>query len=250
MVGKISLIIALPFAGGNSYSYNFLKPLLPQEIILETLEYPGRGRRSTLNFVTQMDILIEDLLGQYLEITSRILPDKIIIYGHSVGAIIGVALLHHLKHKQMLQVTPEFAIFSGHGGPQQTIKRHLSTLPSEQLISYFQRIGSLPNELIADTELMDYILPILRNDLALYEKYESFYAKKLTLPLFIVNGKQDYISKKDIDSWEHETAGLVKFHELEGHHFFMSQYPIVFSELIVRLITGIVENNELYANRS
>jgi len=241
--GKKTLLIAIPFAGGNSYSYNFLKPLLPPEIILEALEYPGRGKNSKLSLVNQMDILLENLFRQYLTIVNDIKPDKIFIYGHSIGAVVGVALLHILKDRGVLDVMPEMAIFSGHGSPQHTIKRQLSNIPSDQLIAYFERIGSLSKELIADSELMDYVLPILRNDLALYENYESSYTEELTLPIVVINGKQDPILKKDIESWRKETKGYVEFHELEGHHFFMSQHPFAFSELVVNLITDGVEKN-------
>jgi external thioesterase TEII len=248
--GKKNLLIALPFAGGNSYSYNFLKPLLPPEIILETLEYPGRGKNSRSSLVNQMDILLENLFRQYLTLVNDVKPDKIFIYGHSIGAVIGVALLHFLNDRGVMGVMPEIAIFSGHGSPQHTIKRQLSNIPSDQLIAYFERIGSLSKELAANTELMEYILPVLRNDLALYENHESSYAQKLILPLVIINGNQDPIQKKAIDNWRHETTGSVEFHELEGHHFFMSQYPLAFSALITDLISTRIEQSSLTADLS
>jgi len=236
MNNKKILLLAFPFAGGNSYSYNFLKPLLPGNIHLETLEYPGRGKRSKTALVNQMDVLIDDLLPQYQAIIKEANPDKVVVYGHSIGSVIGLALIHALNREKDL-LKPEMAIFSGHGGPQLTQKKMLSSLPSQELIAYFESIGSLQKEIVNDDELMDYILPILRNDLVLYENYTSVYANKLTIPLAVINGKQDNILQKDIDGWQFETMAQIEFYQMEGHHFFMSQFSAAFSGLIINLLT-------------
>jgi external thioesterase TEII len=230
-----TLLIALPFAGGNSYSYNFLKPLLPKNIILETLEYPGRGKKSKNSFITQMNELNEDLLAQYYAVVGAVWPAKIFFYGHSIGAVIGLSLLHTINEK-CPEIAPEMAIFSGHGSPQKTAKKKLSILTDDQLVQYFQSIGSLSKTIAADKELMEYILPILRNDLKLYENYNAHYPEKLTIPLAIINGKDDNILQRDIDMWAQETTGKTKIYQLDGHHFFISQYPLVFSNLIVDLV--------------
>ncbi|MDB5086621.1 MAG: Surfactin synthase thioesterase subunit [Mucilaginibacter sp.] len=236
MNNKKILLLALPFAGGNSYSYNFLKALLPGNIHLETLEYPGRGKRSKTALVNQMDVLIDDLLPQYHEIVKEVNPGKVVVYGHSIGSVIGLTLIHVLNREKDL-LKPEMAIFSGHGGPQLTPKRMLSSLPSRELIAYFESIGSLQKEIVNDAELIDYILPILRNDLVLYENYTPVYENKLTIPLAVINGKQDNILQKDIDGWQFETTVQVEFYQMEGHHFFMSQFSAAFSGLIINLLT-------------
>src|ERR1700742_3540602 len=121
MTDKKTLLLAFPFAGGNSYSYNFLKKLLTgTNICLERLEYPGRGKRAKDALVTKMDKLIADLLVQYQEIVGEVKPDKIVFYGHSIGSVIGLAVIHAINKRGGLP-KPEMAIFSGHGGPQQTI---------------------------------------------------------------------------------------------------------------------------------
>jgi surfactin synthase thioesterase subunit len=241
MNNKKILLLALPFAGGNSYSFNFLKAQLPGNIHLETLEYPGRGKRSKTALVNQMDVLIDDLLAQYQAIINEVNPDKVVVYGHSIGSVIGLALIHSLNMEKDL-LKPEMAIFSGHGGPQLTPKRMLSSLPSRQLIAYFESIGSLQKEIVNDDELMDYILPILRNDLVLYENYTSVYANKLTIPVAVINGKQDNILQKDIEGWQFETTAQIEFYQMEGHHFFMSQFSATFSELIINLLTDKTTN--------
>jgi surfactin synthase thioesterase subunit len=235
MTVKKTLLLALPFAGGNSYSYNFLKLRLPGSICLETLEYPGRGKRSKDALVRQMDVLIEDLVLQYRTIINEVKPGAVVIYGHSIGSVVGLALIHALR-KEANVLLPSMAIFSGHGGPQLTRKKQLSSLPSEQLIAYFESIGSMPQQIIEDAELMDYILPILRNDLVLYENFTSRYEDKLDIPLIVINGTQDNILQKDIDSWAFESTQPVDFHKIEGHHFFISQSPAEFSKLVCDLV--------------
>ena len=242
MNNRKTLLIAFPFAGGNSYSYNFLKKQLSvSNIHLETLEYPGRGKRAKDALITDMDKLITDLLLQYKSIVNEVKPDKIVFYGHSIGSVIGLAIINAINKKDGLP-KPNMAIFSGHGGPQQTIKKIRSSLPSPELIDYFQSIGSLPKEVAEHADLMDYMLPILRNDLVLYENYNSNYEEKLNIPLAIVNGDQDNILQADIDSWQFETVMPVDFHRMEGHHFFISQDTKAFSILIINLIAKLWAN--------
>jgi surfactin synthase thioesterase subunit len=182
-----------------------------------------------------MDNLLAVLRTQYRELVQRIKPDRVVLYGHSIGAVIGVALLHSLTNGPDMPV-PAKAIFSGHGGPQITPRMQLSDLSTNELIAYFKSIGSMPDEVALHPELIDYILPILRNDLQLYESYVSVYVEKLKIPLLIVNGNQDNISEENISGWERETTGEVKFVELEGDHFFMRQYPDTFAGLLAAFL--------------
>ncbi|MEN0053842.1 MAG: alpha/beta fold hydrolase [Mucilaginibacter sp.] len=233
-----TLLLALPYAGANSYCYSFLAPLLPPNILFETLEYPGRGDLGHLSLVNHMQVLVDNLIDQYRALVNDLSPGKVVLYGHSIGAVVGLAMLHtSVSQKELLY--PYKAIFSGHGAPALTSKKALVKLSDEALINYFQNIGSLSKEVAAEKDLMDYILPILRNDLELYESTDSYYREKLHLPLVIINGNRDEILQQHIQSWKEETLGHTSFYELEGHHLFISQYPFRFS----RLITTVINND-------
>jgi surfactin synthase thioesterase subunit len=235
-----TLLLALPYAGANSYCYNFLAPLLPPNILFETLEYPGRGDLGHLSLVNHMPFLVNDLIDQYRSLLNNLSPGKVVLYGHSIGTVVGLAMLHTLVNQK--EITYPFkAIFSGHGAPVVTSKKALAKLPDEALINYFQNIGSLSKEVAAEKDLMDYILPILRNDLELYESTDSSYPEKLHLPLVIINGNRDEILQEHIQGWKEETLGHTSFYELDGHHFFISQYPFRFS----RLITAILNDDQI-----
>src|SRR5438132_1342440 len=97
-----TLLLALPYAGGNSYCYNFLAPLLPPNILFETLEYPGRGDKGHLSLINNMQLLVADLIDQYCSLLDNLRPGRVVLYGHSIGSVVGLAMLHALNNKKEL----------------------------------------------------------------------------------------------------------------------------------------------------
>ncbi|MFD0749306.1 thioesterase II family protein [Mucilaginibacter calamicampi] len=232
-----TLLLALPYAGANSYCYNFLTPLLPPEIELVTLEYPGRGNKSDIPLISDMKLLVANLITQYRLLLHKLKPGKVVLYGHSLGTVIGLAMLHELNRQKDL-LYPAMAIFSGQGSPVTTPKKQLLHLNDDELIDYFKEIGSLREEIAAEKDLMNYLLPILRNDLACYDSTNNAYSGKLQLPFTIINGNNDDILPEHINDWGKETEGETKFYQLDGHHFFISQYPVPFSRIIINAINS------------
>ncbi len=77
-------LFLLPFAGGNCYSYNFLrKDVQNLAIELHNLELPGRGKRSRESFSANHQMAVDDYCKQIKELRNG---QPYIIYGHSMGA--------------------------------------------------------------------------------------------------------------------------------------------------------------------
>ncbi len=231
-INKVQLI-ALPFAGGSSYSYNFLKKQLPRHVYLNTLEYPGRGRRSHEQLVQDAEDLLVDLLNQYKHIVEEAPDDRIVLYGHSLGATLGLELLHQIR-ELCPWLMPAEAIFTGQGAPRTITRKKISQLPEEEMIAYFIKAGGLSPEAASNPELMAYVLPVLRNDLILLENYAVRYHAKLDVPLSIMIGTEENISAEQFNAWHSETNGTTMLYKLEGNHFFITQnkrFPALISNV-------------------
>ena len=90
-------ILAFSFAGGNEFSY---KRIFPNIANIITIEYPGRGKRCRESLLVNIDKLVDDLYSKVLYETNN-LTTKYIIYGHSMGALIGYLICKRIEELGM-----------------------------------------------------------------------------------------------------------------------------------------------------
>ena len=90
-------VIALPFAGGNKYSFNGIEKHVSKKINWITLELPGRGSRFKESLLDKIDHMVDDLLSQ---IMPHIQEGNYIIYGHSMGTLLGYELTKKITEKK------------------------------------------------------------------------------------------------------------------------------------------------------
>ena len=105
-------IFALPFAGGNVYAYKSFLEFIPDGYEWHSIELPGRTSRIGENLLHSIPEMVEDVFDQ---ISNQITTGEYMIYGHSMGTLIGYELTKkiaasHLKNPKLLFVT-------GRGGP-------------------------------------------------------------------------------------------------------------------------------------
>ncbi len=104
-------LFLLHFAGGNKYSYNFLQSKLKSDIEFIPIELPGRGARFEENLIRDKEEAIQDL---FLQIKDKRNGKPYVIYGHSMGAILGFSVTEMLEKEND---APNYLIVSGNPGP-------------------------------------------------------------------------------------------------------------------------------------
>src|SRR5690349_18687727 len=112
-------LFLLHFAGGSTYSFDFLKKHLKTDIEFLPLELPGRGKRSTEKLIKTKQEAIEDYLSQILKLRNG---SPFIVYGHSMGATLGLSVVSGLEKRGHF---PEQLIVSGNSGPGSKKEREI-----------------------------------------------------------------------------------------------------------------------------
>jgi len=216
-------IITFTFAGGSKYSFpNFSKNLSNFVV----LEYPGRGIRTDENFITDIDLLIEDLLPKVKnEINSS---NDYIIYGHSMGALIGYLVCHKIKELKIKQ--PLKLIVSGRKAPSIKKEEILSDLPDSEFWEEIIKIGGIADEIQNYNELMEFYIPILKADFKTTENYIYTQKGKLNLDIDVFYGNDEDITEEEIIGWKNESTETVTINVLNGNHFFMFDHESFFIE--------------------
>ncbi|MFD2943343.1 thioesterase II family protein [Flavobacterium notoginsengisoli] len=240
-------IIALPFAGGNKYSFNKIEKYIPKNLNWITIESPGRGNRFKEGLLLKVDELVDDLLNQIIPL---IKDSDYVIYGHSMGTLLGYELSKKIVQLGLKQPTCLF--FTGRGGPgfsRFTSKK--SILPTDDFWKEVEKIGGLPKEILECRELLDLFYPIMKSDFQAIEDYNyTMMEEPFTFPMYICMGKeeigegQEKTSLTDMKAWKNETSSDCTFELLEGDHFFIFQHAETIAQRISQIAVGYVIHSQ------
>lgn len=212
-------VIAFPFAGGDKYSYNFLKPyLLKSKIKMECFDYPGRGDLSEDNFCEKIDDLVEYLFLGLLH--NDIIEDEdYIFYGHSMGGVVAL-LVSQFVEKSFVK-NPLKLVVSGCKAPSILINKKIHNLQSEEFWAKLIEMGGTPPEIILENDLKEYYEPILKADFKLISDYNYVTNSKLNVPIDVFYGSQEIHDERDVSSWNLETRKSTSILRCNGNHFFI-----------------------------
>lgn len=219
-------LFMLHFAGGSCYSYDFMAPYL-KNTRTHALELPGRGRRMTEKMVDTIHDAKNDMLKQ---IQDKIVPNKSIIYGHSMGALLGFLVTIELEKRN---TPPRQLIVSGNPGPMASHKKRIYEAPPEEFKAELKKLGGMPEEFFTTNELFEFYEPILRSDFKL--AYEMSQQEDLVIntPIHAIMGTSEE-SCKNIQNWNKYTSVSFEFELMQGDHFFIFNNPQKIADIIMR----------------
>lgn len=163
-----------------------------------------------------MSEIVEDVYSQI----QQYLNGSYMLFGHSMGALLGNLLLHKLNNNN--KPLPVCFLATGCSSPFiRGTKNKIHDLDEASFKQKIIQLGGLPKELIENQELLDYIFPILRSDIKAIET--NVYAENATynVPIKIFCGLNENIKLDDIKDWQKETSATFSYHFLKGNHFFI-----------------------------
>lgn len=212
----VTRVVLLPFAGGHSYSYRPLVAAAPPGLKLICPELPGRGRRMPTPLLTDLEVMVQDLL-ETLE------PPEAgpwLLFGHSMGALLALLLARRLR--ALGRGLPAGLVVSGLEGPsvlERHQRRHLLPLP--QFRREVREMGGSPPEILDNPEFFAFFEPILRADFQAVETYVHQPEPSLDLDITVLRGSNDTVSLAQAQAWQRESRRPIALHSLPGGHFFI-----------------------------
>jgi surfactin synthase thioesterase subunit len=154
------------------------------------------------------------------------------IFGHSMGALLGYEIAMRLKKSGARRACKLFA--SGSRAPFVTNPvAPISHLPDVDFLEHLRRLDGTPEKVLRERDLMDLLIPVIRADFTVGEKYRGENNDPLDLPVTVFSGDEDkHASVDDMLLWRSVTHGAFRSYRLPGGHFFVNEQP----ESIVQLI--------------
>jgi medium-chain acyl-[acyl-carrier-protein] hydrolase len=207
-------LFCFPPAASDSSIYRPWATELPPEIEVRALSLPGRGRRMQEPPCPTMATLRES-------IAAAIEPElslRFAFFGHSLGAMVAFEVALLLRTRGL--PSPARLVVSGCPAPSEPLPYPpLHRLPDRDLIEALASLEATPAQVLADTELMDLLLPMIRADLAIGETYVFAGQAPLHCPISVLGGEDDpLVSRAMLEAWARHTRAPLRLRLFPGGH--------------------------------
>lgn len=213
-------LFCLPYAGAGASIYRSWSSGLPAAIEICAVQLPGRERRIAEPAFTSMTSLIEPVtraLGPYLDLPFA-------FFGHSIGATIAYEVARRIQSERRLR--PRCLLISARSAPHLPRARPpIHHLPEAQFIEELRSLNGTPDDVLASSELMQLVMPLLRADFQLAETYEHVPMPKLDCRVVAYGGADDCeTSPEALAAWGEVTAAgrAVELTMFRGDHFYIN----------------------------
>jgi surfactin synthase thioesterase subunit len=209
-------LFCLPYSGASAMFYSPWRRKLPEWLMVRPLELPGRGMRMDEPLQTGIAALAARLAD---EITDE-LHTPYALFGHSLGGLLAFELVHALRARGL--PAPLALFVSATAGPaRRDVSDYAVEKSDAQLLDRLRELQGTSESVLANTELMQLMLPILRADFLLCGSFVYGKREPLDMPIHVFGGKQDSVSVEELLDWQEETLTGFSLDMFEGHHFYL-----------------------------
>lgn len=157
-------------------------------------------------------------------LASRVEDDNYLLFGHSMGAYVAYEV--GLALSCQYDKTPHFVVISGQRPPCRISARQYPE-DKEEGIKYLNRLGGLPDTLLADRLILDVFLTTALNDIRIMQTYQpGDPALRGRLPQgAVIYGSRDAeIDVDDLELWGDYFQELTAVQEFAGDHFYINTH--------------------------
>lgn len=229
-------LLCLAHAGGGATPYRSWPKLLPERVEAYAAQLPGREDRLGEPPIREWNPMMTSLIAAVAELP----PLRTAIFGHSLGAVVGLELARWMEREQPNLLVHLFV--AGRAWPGDSAGRRIdaSTLSDNELLQAMDaQYGSLSSSL-THPEIREIALPSLRADLELLDSYRYDPSDALSCPLTVFGGTRDPATTPEkLASWSRETKDRFRLRMFQGSHFFIESER---EQLVAEISSGLTQS--------
>jgi medium-chain acyl-[acyl-carrier-protein] hydrolase len=214
------ILFCLPNAGGFASTYLTWGVALKPRVRIRPVSLPGRERLHHLAPCRDTDSIVE----QILPAIAAELDQPYSIFGHSMGALVAYELTCALRdngHREPAR------LFVSAYPPAHVPRRQAPVHDASEavLLDVVRGFGGTSEDLLASREYVEFMMPMMRADLAVIETYRFTPRPPLTCPVLALAGEDDRIYPPDtLDGWRDLTVGRFDKRVFQGGHFYLHEH--------------------------
>ncbi|WP_189055501.1 thioesterase II family protein [Longimycelium tulufanense] len=226
-------LYCFPFAGGAASSYLSWRKFVPEHVELRVAQLPGRQDRCAEPLRTEVDALVPMLADEFLEEGDE---RPFGFFGHSMGALVAFELARELRRRG--HEVPRVLGVSAKPAPQlRADRKTLHTLPDDALTRELVALGGMPTEICSSPELLSFVLPTIRADLAVCETYRYRPEPPLPCKIKAFGGRQDpMVTDAELAAWQEQSSMPTDIITHRGGHFYLSD---ALSPVVDAIVTAL-----------
>ncbi|MFT7840497.1 alpha/beta fold hydrolase [Saccharothrix sp. BKS2] len=228
-------LVCVPYGGGGASVYRELADLLPDSIEVLALQLPGREDRSREDPPADLRRLVR---AAAIALRPFCAGDYV-LYGHCAGALLAYEVA--LEMGERFGTWPRRLIAAAQPAPHlPPIGPPLHELPDDHLLEVVRHRGGLPDAVLANAELLSFLLPVIRADFTLWERYEHRHGDRaLPCPVTTLRGRDDAVVGPELCApWRERTTGGWDHHEVDGDHYFINRLADSTARVLARTTWG------------
>ncbi|MEE3662019.1 thioesterase domain-containing protein [Brenneria sp. g21c3] len=212
----------LPSAGSSASMYFDWVNYAPEWLNICPVEYSGHGTRVSESLIYDPNIVTNEITDAILTKNHK----KFILFGHSLGTALTWRIVKELQERGQ-ESRLGMIIISGRRETgtlsNERRKRHL--LPRKEFITEVSKYAGLPQELLDQNDILDFFLPILRNDFHLNDFLMDDAPVFTHCPLITIAGDSDpdIPSPEMMTKWAKYSKTWLGHYSISGGHFYLNE---------------------------
>ncbi|TQF02543.1 thioesterase [Kitasatospora acidiphila] len=211
-------LLLFPHAGGAAGYFRAWGQAVPAGVEVLAVRYPGREDR----FREPLIGSVAGLADPIAEACASLTDAPLAFFGHSMGAMVAYETARRLAGHSTLR-----AVFlSSRPAPGHETKRGLANATDAELVADLTELGGTDAEFLKYPELLELILPVLRNDYSVVDGYRPEPgAAPLELPVTGYLGDSErYVDEAGVAAWAERTNGPFALRSFTGGHFYLADH--------------------------
>lgn len=231
--GAAVRLVCCPHSGGSASYYQPLSAALSPTVEAIAVQYPGHQDRRA-----------EPLVGDLRELAARLVevlaeePGPLALFGHSMGAMLAFEAARQLEAGGR-EIAALFV--SSHRAPAVHRDEGLHRASDADLLHEVRRLSGTDLDLLDDDDIVQMVLPVIRNDTRAVETYRHDAANDpvLRCPITALMGTSDpRVTLTEADRWRAHTSGRFALHTFPGGHFYLNVHTAALGRLMSARLTG------------
>ncbi|WP_224248794.1 thioesterase II family protein [Hyalangium gracile] len=224
-------LFCFPFAGGSASVLHRWASLGPSVEVI-AVQYPGRETRFHEPPFRRVSALVDTLGPVMLPLLDR----PFAFFGYSLGTVISLMLSYWLRRSGA--PSPRGVMMAAGLPPKLWRPRNTYTLSDEGLIGELRRYGAAPPQVLANRELMELLLPMVRADFEMLDTFVHPEEAPLSVPMAVWGGTEDrQPTPESLQTWRDYTTQDFSLQIIPGGHFFIHSAADVLREAVERTLS-------------